>query len=474
DLSDDYMPNEATGFKDSLIWKKLYNFQKDGAVGIINKLEKFNGCILADSVGLGKTFTALSVMHYYSLRNKSILVLCPKRLEQNWTQYMGNKTTNLFYKDKIRFDVLFHTDLGRNSGKSGNMELNTVNWGNYDLVVIDESHNFRNSYTARGRETRYDFLMNRIMKDGVRTKVLMLSATPVNNRYNDLKNQLALAYGGDLKTMRRTLEMEKSVESVFRTAQKIFNDWSKLPIGQRKTRDLLDKLDIDFSIILDSVTIARSRKHIQKFYDTKDIGTFPKRLPTQSHYPKLTDNPNVMKYKDIYEKLLQMSMNVYAPLAMLFPSRIEKYEEKYEICISRGGNNFGEGFKGQRDRESGIKKLMTINLLKRLESSVYSFCITLKSLLESNKEALSIIDDYNSGNKNAFFNKKHYDYEVFNQEDEEDDFQLIKGGTSKNIKIDLVDIDVKSWERDILHDVRILETIYYDMQEVTPQEDIKL
>ena len=330
DLDEDYMPNEATGFKDSLIWNKLYNFQKDGAVGIINKLEKYNGCILADSVGLGKTFTALAVMQYYSLRNKSILVLCPKRLEQNWTQYQGNTKTNIFYNDRIRFDVLFHTDLGRERGKSGQIDLANVNWGNYDLVVIDESHNFRNNNAVnRDKDTRYDFLMKRIMRDGVKTKVLMLSATPVNNRYNDLKNQLLLAYAGDYSEMGKALELNKSIQVIFTQAQKAFNAWSKLPIEQRKAKDLIDKLDIDFSIILDSVTIARSRKHIQKFYDINDIGKFPSRLPVKSFYPNLTDNQSVMKYKDIYEKLLSTTMNVYAPLAMIFPSKIDKYEDKY-------------------------------------------------------------------------------------------------------------------------------------------------
>ena len=340
DLDEDYMPNEATGFKDSLIWNKLYNFQKDGAVGIINKLEKYNGCILADSVGLGKTFTALAVMQYYSLRNKSILVLCPKRLEQNWTQYQGNTKTNIFYNDRIRFDVLFHTDLGRERGKSGQIDLANVNWGNYDLVVIDESHNFRNNNAVnRDKDTRYDFLMKRIMRDGVKTKVLMLSATPVNNRYNDLKNQLLLAYAGDYGEMGKALELNKSIQVIFTQAQKAFNAWSKLPIEQRKAKDLIDKLDIDFSIILDSVTIARSRKHIQKFYDINDIGKFPSRLPVKSFYPNLTDNQSVMKYKDIYEKLLSTTMNVYAPLAMIFPSKIDKYEDKYQIDLSKEDPN---------------------------------------------------------------------------------------------------------------------------------------
>lgn len=477
DLDEDYMPNEATGFKNSLIWNKLYNFQKDGAIGIINKLERYNGCILADSVGLGKTFTALAVMQYYSLRNKSILVLCPKRLEQNWTQYQGNKTTNIFYKDRIRFDVLFHTDLGRTSGKSGNMDLATVNWGNYDLVVIDESHNFRNNNAVhKDKDTRYDFLMKHIMQDGVKTKVLMLSATPVNNRYNDLKNQLLLAYCGDYSEMNATLGTSKDVQSVFRNAQKVFNAWSKLPIEKRKAKDLMDKLDIDFSIILDSVTIARSRKHIQKFYDINDIGKFPRRLPTKSYYPRLTDNMAVMKYKEIYDKLLSMTMNVYAPLAMLFPSRLEKYEEKYQIDLQsedKNANSLGQGLTRQMNRENGIKKLMTISLLKRLESSVYSFRLTLESLLETNQTTLRLINSFLAGNKSASIDKELFNYAAVDPDDD-DSFALTKISSGKKIHIDLADLDVVSWKRDIEQDIEILTSIYVEMKKVTPEEDKKL
>ena len=477
DLDEDYMPNEATGFKNSLIWNKLYNFQKDGAIGIINKLERYNGCILADSVGLGKTYTALAVMQYYSLRNKSILVLCPKRLEQNWTQYQGNKTTNIFYKDRIRFDVLFHTDLGRTHGKSGSMDLATVNWGNYDLVVIDESHNFRNNNSVhKDKDTRYDFLMKRIMQDGVKTKVLMLSATPVNNRYNDLKNQLLLAYCSDYSEMNAALDTTKDVQSIFRNAQKVFNAWSKLPTEQRHAKDLMDKLDIDFSIILDSVSIARSRKHIQKFYDVKDIGKFPRRLPTKSYYPKLTDNPTVMNYKQIYDKLLATTMSVYAPLAMLFPSCIDKYEEKYQIDLSsedKNANTLGQGLTRQMNRENGIKKLMTINLLKRLESSVYAFRLTLESLLKTNNDMLDIIDDFLSGNSKLSI-KKEVNAFVVDDPDEDEIYSFTKVSSGKTIDINLADLDVVTWRRLIANDVDILQQIYLEMKRVTPDEDNKL
>lgn len=476
DLDGDSMPNEATGFKDSIIWNTLYNFQKDGAIGIINKLEKYNGCILADSVGLGKTFTALAVMHYYSLRNKSILVLCPKRLEQNWRQYQNNTTTNIFYKDKIRFDVLFHTDLGRVSGKSGGMDLATLNWGNYDLVVIDESHNFRNNNSAhKDKDSRYDFLMKRIMQDGVNTKVLMLSATPVNNRYNDLKNQLLLAYGGSYGEMADKLNLKKDIQTIFNNVQKAFNKWSKLPQDQRKAKDLLKNLDIEFSVLLDRVTIARSRKHIQKYYNADDIGQFPKRLPIKSLSPALTPYTQVMTYKDIYEKLLSMTMNVYAPLSMLHPSCRDKYEEEYELDFddeNKNANSLGPGLTRQINRENGIKKLMTVNLLKRLESSVEAFRHTLEHLLKLNIDTVEIIDKYLHGDKLVGVDRQIVDDE--DEFDDEDIFSLEKTASGKTVHIDLRDLDVLSWRKDILKDIEILRSIYEQMIHVQPSADSKL
>lgn len=233
DIDEDVLPNDRTGYQDSLIWNKLFNFQRDAATGIINKLETYNGCILADSVGLGKTFTALAVIKYYELRNRSVLVLCPKKLSDNWLNYNTNLKTNIFAKDRFNYDVLCHTDLSRNSGVSHGIPLNRVNWGNYDLVVIDESHNFRNNDAFKEKETRYQKLMNRVIREGVKTKVLMLSATPVNNRFNDLRNQLALAYEGQSEALTKKLKSKNSVEEIFRRAQAAFNAWSKLPNEER-------------------------------------------------------------------------------------------------------------------------------------------------------------------------------------------------------------------------------------------------
>lgn len=311
DISEDYLPNEAVGYKDSKIWKMLYNFQKDAANSIINKLEKYNGCILADSVGLGKTFTALAVIKYYENRNKNVLVLCPKKLTNNWNTYKDNYINNPIASDRLRYDVLYHTDLNRTHGTSNGLDLDRLNWSSYDLVVIDESHNFRNGGKVSGdenneKENRYLTLLNKVIRKGVKTKVLMLSATPVNNRFNDLKNQLALAYEGNTDYIDDRLNTKKSIDDIFKNAQRAFNTWCKWEPADRTTEKLLKMLDFDFFEVLDSVTIARSRKHIEKYYDTADIGKFPTRLQPVSHSPKLTDLKDAISYNQIFEQLMQL------------------------------------------------------------------------------------------------------------------------------------------------------------------------
>ena len=467
DLTVDYLPQEATGFKNSIIWNKLYNFQRDGAVGIINKLERYNGCILADSVGLGKTFTALAVMQYYSLKNRAILVLCPKRLADNWNNYRGNTKTNIFYKDKIRFDVFYHTDLGRR-GHSGETNLAAVNWGNYDFVVIDESHNFRNINPERETESRYDFLMNHIMKDGINTKVLMLSATPVNNRYNDLRNQLALAYAGDYRAFNDALGTEKSVLEIFRQAQKAFNAWSKLPTEKRKNADLIDKLDLDFRTLLDSVTIARSKKNITRYYDTKDIGSFPKRRKPLSYKCDLTDRTDVIKYKEIYERIYSLTLSVYAPFGKVLPSKIIKYVKDFNL----GGSTISTEDM-EKGRETGMKKLMTIMLLKRLESSCESFRQTLKKLIEVNIDTVEKIERFEKTGESKF-KKTIFEYTQWNPDEDENRFGLIKLDSGTKIEIDLNDMDCISWRREIEYDIEILNGLLSEMNKITVDHDSKL
>lgn len=463
-MSEDFMPNEGTGFKNSLVWQKLYHFQRDGAVGVIQKLEKYNGCILADSVGLGKTFTALAVMKYYSSRNKNILVLTPKKLANNWNKYRDNVRTNLFYQDRIHFDVLYHTDLGRKKGFSNGHDLAQFNWDNYDLIVIDESHNFRNAKSFRSRETRYDFLLEKVLKSGVKTKVLMLSATPVNNRFADLKNQLALAYADDYATFNERLETSKTVEVVLTNAQKAFNEWSKLPKDERKAQDLMSMLDIDFSILLDNVTIARSRKHITKYYDTSEIGKFPTRRKPISYYCDIAEREDTLEYKDIFTSLINLTMAVYAPMNYIQPSKLSKYEDLYDTQV-------GASTLKQTNRERALQRLMTINMLKRLESCVDSFRITVKKVKEVNLNTYNSILEYE---KNRY-STKQMELSFISEEDfENDDFDLTSDSTLGKVKIDFADMDLRSWKKDLQKDIDTLEILHDIMLFVTPDKDLKL
>ena len=391
DVSEDTLPNEATGFKDSKVWSMLFNFQRDAALAIINKLEKYNGCILADSVGLGKTFTALAVIKYYESRNKSVLVLCPKKLANNWNTYRDNYINNPLAEDRLNYKVLYHTDLGRTHGFSNGTDLSRLRWDTYDLVVIDESHNFRNGGKLESeddsKDNRYVTLLKQVIRKGVKTKVLMLSATPVNTRFNDLKNQLQLAYEGDSSLLDSKLKTSRSIDEIFRNAQKAFNTWSKWEPCNRTTDNLLRMLDFDFFEVLDSVTIARSRKHIEKYYDTASIGKFPERLPPKSHRPHLTDLKDAISYNEIFEQLTQLNLDIYRPSHYILPSRMEKYAELY------GDNKVNVGFT-QANREQGIRRLMAINLMKRMESSVYSFNLTLGRIKELIENTINTIDNY--------------------------------------------------------------------------------
>lgn len=460
DVSEDELPNEATGFKESKIWGMLYNFQRDAVLAIISKLEKFNGCILADSVGLGKTFTALAVIKYYENRNKSVLVLCPKKLSENWNTYKGNYINNPIAADRLRYDVLYHTDLSREHGQSNGIDLDRLNWGNYDLVVIDESHNFRNGGEVSGedaKENRYLKLLNRVIRAGVKTKVLMLSATPVNNRFIDLKNQLALAYEGDVAQINKKLDTTKKIDEIFRQAQTAFNAWSNLPAAERTTDELLRTLDFDFFELLDSVTIARSRKHIEKYYNTSDIGKFPERLPPISLRPCLTDLSDAINYNEIYELLNALNLSIYTPTKYIMLSKLYKYVDSEKRNITQEG------------REEGIRRLMSINLLKRLESSVHSFRLTVDRMRKKIDETIKKINNYELGSEEIELTDIAAG-EDFDYDDQNTDFFSV----GKKVKIDLADMDYVSWRRELERDAENLELLSLMIADITPKHDTKL
>ena len=468
DVSEDHLPNEATGFKESKIWSMLYNFQKDAVLAIISKLEKFNGCILADSVGLGKTFTALAVIKYYENRNKSVLVLCPKKLTNNWNTYKDNYVNNPIASDRLRYDVLYHTDLNRTHGKSNGLDLDRLNWSNYDLVVIDESHNFRNGGKLSGedneKENRYLKLLNKVIRKGVKTKVLMLSATPVNNRFNDLKNQIALAYEGNTDLIDDKLNTTKSIDEIFKNAQRAFNTWSKWDPADRTTENLLRMLDFDFFEVLDSVTIARSRKHIQKYYDTSDIGTFPTRLKPISLRPPLTNLKEAINYNEIYEQLTQLTLSIYTPTHFILPSKMEKYAEMYE------DNKVNVGFT-QANREQGIRRLTAINLMKRMESSVHSFNLTLNRIYSLIDSTIHSIDIYDKTSSVKLELTDISNIDEFDSEDQNGD-ELFTFG--KKVKIEIGDMDYKSWRDSLVKDRDILELLTLMVGDITPKYDSKL
>jgi len=407
--------------------------------------------ILADSVGLGKTFTALAVIKYYQERNRTILVLTPKKLGLNWSIYKANYKDNPLIKDRLNYDVLYHTDLLRKRGYSNGIDLSRINWSNYDLIVIDESHNFRNNNTRKNRKTRYETLLEEVIKKGVKTKVLMLSATPVNNRFNDLKNQIALAYEGKTDILDEKLGVKKSIDTILAQAQKTFNEWMRLPDEKKTAKELLKKLSLNFDFfkLLDNVTIARSRKHIRNYYDMSKIGKFPKRLKPISKFPSLTDMPNFMKIEDIYKDLTKLTMSLYAPFDYILPNRRKYYEELYDTKIK------DNVYLRQSNRENSLKILMRVNLLKRLESSVHSFRLTLNRFIMQIENTISKIENFQNIELSVDL--------------EEEDFII-----GDKIKIDLKDVNIYEWLSDLKFDLGIAKKIYNEFIKITPDKDLKL
>ncbi|MGO1567933.1 MAG: helicase-related protein [Brachybacterium sp.] len=466
DVLTDAMPDDRTGYRDSAIWKALYNFQEDAATGIINKLERYNGCILADSVGLGKTFTALAVIRYYELRNKDVLVLAPKKLNENWTTFTQNRRSNPFAGERFRYDVLAHTDLQRERGSSNGIVLDDFNWGAYDLIVIDESHNFRNAIHHEDRETRYDALLRKVVREGVRTKVLMLSATPVNNRFTDLRNQLALAYEGETERFAANLPINSSLDEVFRDAQAAFSAWSKLPAEKRTSTAILERLDLDFFSLLDAVTIARSRKQVSTFYDTSAIGAFPSRRPPVSISAPLSLREGAPDFEHIATQLDALTLATYTPLGYVLASRRLKYEELYGNVGS--GQNRRRGSMenlGAHSRELGIRRLMTTNLLKRLESSLEAFRLTLRTVANRIDEDLAALD------KGQTLEDDSEALENWDDESEETDLTATVGST---VPIDIADLDVISFRRDLEIDRDVIGDLLTALDPIDPDGDEKL
>jgi len=456
DLEEDNIIKVRTGIKDTLVWSKLYRFQRDGVLGAIDKIERYNGCIIADSVGLGKTFEALAIIKYYELRNDRVLVLCPKKLRENWTLYTVNDKRNLFANDRFNFDVLNHTDLTRTSGKSGEITLESLNWGNYDLVVIDESHNFRNNPPRKDGLTRYSRLMKDIIKSGVKTKVLMLSATPVNSRMNDLKNQVSFITEGVDDAL--FTEGIASIEATLRKAQTKFNQWLRLDSADRTVPGLLDALNFAYFKLLDLLTIARSRKHIAKYYDIAEIGKFPDRAKPLNIKADIDTKDQFPPLLDINRDIRRLNLSAYAPLKYVRPDRLEEYSRKYDMQVA-GGSVFK-----QIDREESLIHLMRVNLFKRMESSINSFGLTLERLLGDVRSIIERIESHDSSEV------EELSIESIEVEDDSFDPYLI----GNKVKVLIKDVDRVKWKQELQEDEKLLVKLLREAREIDAARDEKL
>lgn len=460
DIDEENIIKSKTGFKDTIVWNKLYKFQKDGVLGAIDKLEKHNGCIIADSVGLGKTFEALAVIKYYELRNDRVLVLCPKKLRDNWTMYTINDKRNLLASDRFNYDVLNHTDLSRVRGFSGEINLETLNWSNYDLIVIDESHNFRNNPNKAEGKTRYERLLDDIIRSGVKTKVLMLSATPVNNRMNDLKNQIAFVTEGRDDAFQDV--GIKNIESTLRLSQRQFNAWLNEPVENRTTATLLDSMSFDYFKLLDIVTIARSRKHIEKYYGTSDIGKFPTRLRPVNIYADIDLSNEFPPLKEVNKTIRRLSLAGYSPLKFVRNDKKGEYARRYDKAVGAG-----KGVFKQIDREESLIHLLRVNLLKRMESSIHSFSLTVEKLLAQVDALLAKIEDHESGDIDALNIEDIQDIEMDSPEFE----PFLIGNKTKVL---LQDMDLIRFKQELEADHVLLASILEDAKKVTADRDAKL
>ena len=448
---------------DTAVWKALYRFQKDGAVSAINRLLTHNGCILADSVGLGKTWTALAVVKFFEMRNERVLVLCPKKLEDNWVRYTSwaGYGNNPLSDDRFGYAVLAHTDLSRYRGKAGTVDLAKFNWSAFDLVVIDESHNFRNEGRDRKDETgrvvrrsRYNRLMEEVLREGLRTKVLMLSATPVNTGLRDLRNQVYLMTEKRQDAFRENLGIG-NIQNLFGAAQSEFQKWENAckATGKRSKADLLERLGADFLALLDAVSIARSRDHVRRFYPEveAEIGGFPERARPENLHPP-TDREGELSYDSLHGQISKFRLAVYMPSQYLrdtSPLEAEKARLHFD----------------QRDREHWLIGMMRVNLLKRLESSVHSFRLTMERIVAKMDELDERIDAWLENPDNEQIGL------LTGEEGDEEDEEFTLG---KGRRYRLADLDLQAWRKDLRADRRSFKEICRQAARVTVERDAKL
>ena len=458
---------EDTHLYDTKIWETLYEFQKEGVKSVIARLLRHNGCILADSVGLGKTYTALAVIKFFELRNERVLVLCPKKLHDNWALYpaYNSQDTNPFLDDKFGYTLLSHTDLSRYTGASGSIDLENFNWRNFDMIVIDESHNFRND-TKPTRDTdgnfirhsRYTRLLEEVIKEGTKTKVLMLSATPVNTSLIDLRNQIYLMTEKREDVFRDSLGIG-NIGSLLRQAQKEFKQWEE-DGGENAKKDkakLLEALGADFFQLLGGVSIARSRRHIKTFYaeEMTRIGEFPTpQQPENCHPP--TDLTGALSYKALADQIGEFELSIYRPSSYVISAaakqRLANEKQKFRF--------------NQEDRERFLIGMMQTNFLKRLESSAHSLSETLERTVNKIDEMLEKIDRYE---QNPRIQDTQAD--VLPDDDEEDEEFLVNRARNP---YHLRELDCTRWKADLIKDKETLTAAWDKVKAITPERDGKL
>jgi ERCC4-related helicase len=371
-IGDSDFKQEIKRLENTHIYKSLYSFQQKGALSLIKMLKNYNGAILADAVGLGKTWTALAVMKYFQDKGYSVILLCPKKLRYNWEQYQPNKNSR-FEQDDIVYYVRNHTDLQdeRLDKYSGNDALSreSIRRKKKLLVVIDESHNLRNDKAGR-----YEYLVNEILlpeEPDRDVKVLQLSATPINNGMIDIRNQFKLVVKGKNDGFKESELQIDNLENIFRRAQIDFADWCRN--DDRKIADLISKLSQKFFSLTDALVVARTRKMI-----TNELGetmNFPKKEVPINEYVTPDCIGDLKSFNDILDAL-KIKMTAYRPSEYTAEKEVKRVVDD------------------QKQREGFLVKMMYILLVKRLESSWFSFKKTVEKILAHHEEALSRVNKF--------------------------------------------------------------------------------
>lgn len=415
--------------ENTVVYNSLYEFQQKGVLSLIKMLQKLNGAILADAVGLGKTWTALAVMKFYQLQGREVILICPKKLQYNWRIYQKNQNSK-FEKDQFEYFLRFHTDLSddlmdKYHDRADKMFLNEKP----KLFVIDESHNLRNN-----KSKRYKFLVDQILSKNEDVKVLMLSATPINNSLMDIRNQFKLIVGGNAKGFADSLDI-KNIDYTFRAAQKAFNEWTEKP--EPKIGEFIKKLPPNFFKLTDALTVARTRKMIEGHQEGLK---FPQKTKPENIFVTPKQIGNFESFEELFDH---------------FPPMLSGYQPSFYIEELEDANVLND----EKQRDHFLVKMMYILLVKRLESSWFSFQSTVEKILAHHQNALDRIKQYQETKKETVWNEAQSS--LFDDDDilaQIEDFTL-----GKKRKTRLIDIDrsgnIEAFKKDLKADIEALQLL---------------